>query len=91
MVTRSMHPLSRRFLSSVISPVIARTFPFARKLTRTSSLEFKGIFTSVTLSLQYNPGLWDSCLSKPRQSLNRSSNCVEVLGNMVVEINKADM
>ena len=44
MVTRSRHPLSTRFLSSLVSPVVARTLPFARKIARTSSLEMKRIF-----------------------------------------------
>ena len=47
MVTRR-HPLSTRFPyfpSSLVSPVVARTFPFARKIARTSSLEIKRIFS----------------------------------------------
>ena len=38
MVTRSRHPLSRR-VPSLVSPVVAGTFPFARKFVITSSLE----------------------------------------------------
>ena len=49
MVTRSRHLLSRRFLPFLVSPVIAGTFPFARKLARTSSLEYKGIFSKFYL------------------------------------------
>ena len=69
--------------ASLVSPVIPRTFPFARKISRISSLKFKGIFSKFYLHLQYTPGLWDSCLAKPRRSLNRSWDCVEVLGIMV--------
>ena len=36
--------ISRRFLSSLVSPVVARTFPFEGKLASSSSLEFKQIF-----------------------------------------------
>ena len=49
MVTRGRHLLSRRFLSSQVSSVIARTFPFARKLAMTSHLKFKGIFSKFYL------------------------------------------
>ena len=38
MVTGSRHPLSRRFPSSLVFPVVTGTFPFARKIERTSSL-----------------------------------------------------
>ena len=40
MVTRR-HPLSRRFPSSLVSPVVAGTFPLARRIARTFSLKTK--------------------------------------------------
>ena len=48
-VTRSRHPLSMRFLPFLVSPVIAGTFPFARKLARIFSLESKGILSKFYL------------------------------------------
>ena len=47
MVTRR-HPLSRRFPSSLVSPVVAGTFPFARKIARTSSLKTKKTYLQVS-------------------------------------------
>ena len=41
MVPRTGHLLSRRFPSSLVSPVVTGTFPFARKFASTSSLEIK--------------------------------------------------
>ena len=43
MVTRNRHPFSRRFPFSLVSPVIAVTFPFAWKTARTSSLKTKNL------------------------------------------------
>ena len=83
MVTRSKHPFSTRFPSSLVSPVVTRTLTFAKKIARTSSLEIKEFSASFSFCLQYIPGLWNSCLAKPRQSLNRSCDCVEVFGNML--------
>ena len=39
MITRSRHPLSRRFSFSQVSLVVMGTFPFAKKITRTYSLK----------------------------------------------------
>ena len=42
-------PFPGGFFSCLVSPVIARTFPFARTLARTFSLKYKGIFSKFYL------------------------------------------
>ena len=55
MVPRSRHPLLRVVPSSLVSPIVTGTFPFSMKFARTSSLEIKRVFPSLTSSLKYNP------------------------------------
>ena len=86
MVTRSGDPLSRRFSYSLVSPVVAGTFPFLGKLPGLLVSKLKNLSPSFTSSLQYNPGLWDSCLAKPKQAWNRSWYGREVLETMVYNV-----
>ena len=86
MVTRSRHTISKRFPSSLVSPVVLGLFLLLGKLPCLPGWKLKEFSPSCTSSLQYSPDLWDSCLAKPMQSLNRSRDWVELLFvNMVLK------